>query len=344
MNLFSTHPSLTDRISRIEPGFKTEDLDRLAAGMVRDKNRQEKKFAAEQERAGKKTGREDKIGGAGWMDPGNLIDQIGHPNLEGILMAATVAASIPENIRQSAQSAEWAPEVLFYTLLDPESEIREQQLLLIAQRMGSDSEAQVRALLKAGNVASEDQRLPLLELAFPALKRRPPEYVKRVLATVQKLVELDGRIDVFEYLLARVIAQHLWESQNPGKTRISGNKTLKGLRAEAIRILGILASHGHESQPEAEAAFRAGMKSLGMGEETSLPRTDDWISTLDADLPRLDRLRAAQKQNLVSALITTVTHDGKTIALELELLRVICSLIHVPLPMMIPASKEYQDH
>jgi hypothetical protein len=83
--------------------------------MVRDKNRQEKKFAAEQERAGKKTGREDKIGGAGWMDPGNLIDQIGHPNLEGILMAATVAASIPENIRQSAQSAEWAPEVLFYT-------------------------------------------------------------------------------------------------------------------------------------------------------------------------------------------------------------------------------------
>jgi hypothetical protein len=38
----------------------------------------------------------------------------------------------------------------------------------------------------------------------------------------------------------------------------------------------------------------------------------------------------------VSALIVTVTDDGKTVASELELLRVMCSLIHVPLPMMNP--------
>jgi Zn-dependent protease with chaperone function len=336
MNLFSTHPSLTDRISRIEPGFKNEDLERLAAGMVRDQIKQEKKFTAERERVRKKTQRDSKIGGADWMDPGKLIDQIGHPNLEGILMAATVAASIPENIRQSAQSAEWAPEVLFYTLLDPQSEIREEQLLLVAQRMGSDSEAQIRALLDAGGVASADQRLPLLELAFPALKRRPPDYVRRVLTTVQELVEVDGRIDVFEFLLARVIAQHLWESRNPAKTRISGNKMLHKLRPEAIRVVGILATHGHEQQLEAEAAFRAGMKSLGWEEENTLPHTQNWVGTLDTDLPKLDRLSAAEKQLLVSALIVTVTDDGKTVASELELLRVMCSLIHVPLPMMNP--------
>jgi len=334
MNLFSTHPALPDRISRIDPSFQAEDLERLATRIVRDDEKQAQKLAAEREKASKEAQGKPQAGGADWFNPGNLIDQIGQPNWESVMMAVTVAASIPDNIRQAAQSAEWAPEVLFYTLLDPEEEIREHQLLLIAQRMGANSEMQVRGLMKAGQLASADQRLPLLELAFPALKRRPSDYVSRVLATVQELVELDGRIDVFEYLLARVISQHLWESQNPHRTKISGKLTLARCKPQARRVLGILATHGHESASEAQSAFNAGFNSLAVNGETTIPQIDDWVKALDSDLPKLDELSATEKQKLVAALITTVTHDGQTVASELELLRVICSLIHVPLPLM----------
>jgi hypothetical protein len=123
-------------------------------------------------------------------------------------MAAAIAASIPDNIARAAHSTEWAPEVLFYALLDANIEIRERQLLLVARKMGPDSELQVRSLFQSAGLAPPEQRLPLLEVAFPALKRRPPDFVTRVLDTVKALVEADGRIDVFEYLLARVITMH----------------------------------------------------------------------------------------------------------------------------------------
>jgi len=332
MLLFSTHPPLADRIRRIEPGFQAEDLDRLAARLANEELKRQEKQAATAEKARASAAAEGS--GSSWMGAGGLIDQIGQPDMQRILMAAAVAASIPDNIRQAAQSAEWSPEVLFYSLLDREREIREQQLLLIAQSMGAESEAQVRALLDSGQVPPANQRLPLLELSFPALKRRPPEFVARVLATVQKLVVLDGQIDVFEYLLARLITQHLWESQNPHVTRSSGSLTLKRCIPEASRVLAILAGHGHDGDAAAKAAFAAGMNSLAEGQAAGMPAVGDWVKTLDTDLPKLDRMRAADKQQLVNALLLTVTHDGKTIPVELELLRVICSLIHVPLPLL----------
>jgi Zn-dependent protease with chaperone function len=176
MSLFSTHPPLLERISRVDPGFQEEDLERLAAKIQRDRKKVQKQ--AERQAAAKTRPK------AGIFDAESIIDQIGKPEMDRVLVAAAIAASIPDNIRQAAYSTEWAPEVLFYSLLDRDSEIREKQLLIIARNMGADSESQVRALVDAGGLSEPAQRLPLLEVAFPALKRRPPDFVKKVLETV----------------------------------------------------------------------------------------------------------------------------------------------------------------
>jgi Zn-dependent protease with chaperone function len=339
MNLFSTHPPLNSRIQRIEPSFQPEDLKVLSDRIAREHERRLK----EQTKAREKTEENAKAkeaggataGGGDWFGAGGIIDQIGNPDFQRILMAAAIAASIPENIKQSAQSTEWAPEVLFYSLLDADQEVREQQLLLIARTMGADSEAQVRALMNEGQVPTTSQRLPLMELSFPALKRRPPEYVTQVLETVNKLVQLDGRIDVFEYLMARVITQHLWESQNPHLVKAAGRLTMRRCLPEASRVLAVLAVHGHDSEVASQASYHAGMKSLVKGDLPDMPLTEDWVAILDGDLKKLDELRAMDKQVFVDALLHTVSHDRKTVPVELELLRVICSMIHVPLPMLI---------
>lgn len=329
MMLFSTHPPLNERISRVKPDFQLEELDRLRARIMREQVR-EQKTRKRRDAAAEKP--------AGPFDAGNMIDQIGKPDWDGMLMAAAIAASIPENIRQAAHSTEWAPEVLFYTLLDTDEEIREQQLLMIAQRMGADSEIQVRALLEAGGLAAAEQRLPLLEVSFPALKRRPAEFVTRVLDTVKALVDADGRVDVFEYLLARVITLQLWESYNPDQVKVAGNKSLKACQAEALQVMAVLARHGHEVPGEVEAAFRAGIESLSLRTDTAMPSTDNWVEVLDAALEKLDKLKSTEKEKLVRALTGIVLHDGKMEASELELLRATCDLIHVPLPLFTTAA------
>jgi hypothetical protein len=272
------------------------------------------------------------------FDVDNIIDQIGNPDWDRMFMAAAIAASIPDDINRAAHSPEWAGEVLFYSLLDSNAQIRDQQLLIIAQLMGSDSESKARSLLEAGGIAGPEQRLPLLEVAFPALKRRPPDLVKKILDTVEALSHVDGRIDVFEYLLARIIDQHLRETYNPPAVKVSGSKSLRSCHTEALQVAAVLAVHGHTGGNSAQSAFKAGLEALGLDTKTSMPRMENWAEALDRALPKLDRLKSVEKEKLVRALIAVVLHDGLLAPAELELLRVTCDLIHVPLPMLSTAS------
>ena len=325
--MFSTHPPLNDRISRVDPSFTREDLFSLSKKLEREKKSQASQAAREEEQRAKKQG-------GGIFDAGNIVDQIGNPDFSRILMAAALAASIPEEISRAAHSGQWATEVLFYCLMDRDTEVREQQLLSIAQHMGSDSEARVRGLLGEVPDLAREQRLPLLEIAFPELKHRPPDYVRDVLSTIKELNEADGHIDVFEYLLAKIIAQHVWESVNPQKVRMSGKKSLKQVHDKALAVIAVLAQHGHETPTGVQAAYEAGASALYTESKIVMQVFEDWRQALDSALPALDQLKPADKEILVKALIATVMSDNRIAVAEMELLRVVCALIHVPLPMI----------
>ena len=325
-SMFSTHPPMNQRIQRIDKSFRPEDLIQLAKNIERQDRAEVEQRATQQEKS--------KQRGGGMFDADNLIDQIGHPDFSRILMAAALAASIPDEISQAAHSNQWATEVLFYCLMDRNTDVREQQLLSVAQHMGGDSETRVRGLLGAAPDLAREQRLPLLEIAIPELKRRPPDHVSKVLATVTALNDADGQIEVFEYLMAKIIAQHLWESVNPQRVRLSGKKSLKPMINKALDVIAVLATHGNEGSAAIEKAFRAGIEPLGIAGEVSMPVIDDWSEALDKALPSLDQLKPADKEKLVKALIATVMEDNKIAVAEMELLRVMCSVIHVPLPMI----------
>ena len=333
MALLSTHPPLNDRIARVDPDFRPEDLERLAASILAEQARQRKRADVGRRQA-------DRRAAGAAFDAGRIFEQIGRPDWDRMLMAAALAGSLPRDVRRAAHSTEWAPEVLFYTLLDRDETLREQQLLIIAERMGADSEAQVRSLVQAAGMPAAAQRLPLLEIAFPALKRRPPDFVTRVLDTVKAVTRADGRVDVFEFLLARVITQHLWESYNPDRVRLAGSNSLAACREDALRVMAVLARHGQEEETSVLAAFRAGCAALEFDDGATLPDTDDWAAALDSALPVLDRLKPSEKARLVDALAAVVLHDGSMLPIELELLRVTCDLIHVPLPLLVSVQQE----
>jgi hypothetical protein len=70
---------------------------------------------------------------------------------------------------------------------------------------------------------------------------------------------------------------------------------------------------------------------------TNLTFTDDWQQGLDKALDVLDKLNPKDKSKVVSVLAMTVLDDGLLITEEHEMLRAICSLLHVPLPMLSKA-------
>ncbi|AKS43133.1 M48 family metalloprotease [Wenzhouxiangella marina] len=333
--MFATHPPLEDRIRAIDPGFDPSEFQEIAKQM--DRHAQMKQARAENRRAsgeGAEAGASRGPGGLP-LDPTQLAEQIGQPELSHVLMAAAVAASMPKVLEKAAHSDEWAQEVICALLLDKDPEVRENQLLSVAKGLGSESESQVRALYEVIPQLRPNQRLPLMEMAFPVLRRRPPAELVRFMSLLDELIHADGRIDVFEYALARLTARQIQDVLQPSKRVGTGSARLQKHQEEARDLLAILARHGHaEDEAEALSAFQAGCGEMFGPRPESLPHLEDWPDRLDRALKALDSLRPRDKQALMGALVRVVMHDHSVTTEEFELVRVICGALHVPLPVL----------
>ncbi|MFI0456616.1 MAG: M48 family metallopeptidase [Candidatus Thiodiazotropha endolucinida] len=321
--LFATHPPIIERIQRIEPNFREQELGEIAKRLLQRSRREAEREAAATQATAKRAP----------FDPRTIIEGIGRPGWEQIMAAAALAASMPESMLSAARSTEWAPELLLCLLLDNEASIRDQQLFTIARNLGAESEAQVRYLMTSAMPIRPEQRLPLLEIAFPALKRRPIDFIHRMLDTVTEIVHLDGKIEVFEFLLAKVISLYLTDAFNPAQSHTGGNQTLAD-QAQAVRdVIAILADHGHKESELIHRSYENGINSIGL-EHLPMQWPTDWVKTLDRALDQLDNLKNKEKERLITALIETILTDTQVTTEELELLRAIGSALHIPLPLL----------
>ncbi len=326
--LFATHPPLDERIRAIDPNFESSELKELAKTL--DRHAQVKQAEAEQqaERAG--------AGPGGLpLNPEQLAEKIGQPGLNQIFVAAALAAAMPPPLERAAHSDEWAPELVCFLLLSDDPDVRENQRLLIAKAMGSESESQVGILWQEGQQLARRQRLPLLEMAFPALRRRPHKELIALLRLIEELIACDGRVDVFEYSLGRLTARQIEDALHPERARPGGSRRLTQRQPEIITTLAVLAWHGNPGEPAvALAALHAGLEGLADSVPDTLPALEDWPKQLDRALARLDDLKPNAKQALVAGLARCALHNEQLRDQEMELLRVICGLIHVPLPLL----------
>jgi hypothetical protein len=333
--MFSTHPPLEQRISRIEKGFDASEIELLARKLKKqEKIEHLQADKAEQEQQQKSNSKNK----GGFFDIDGMFGDIGNPSTERIAAAVALTAALPTGLSNSAHSLEWAPEDLYYCLLDNDDTVRTKQLLIVVEQMGDISERKIQHLIQTHGLVKIDQRLPILEMSFPTLKRRPTSDIERIQTTVELLANVDNRIDSFEFLLTRLIKQYLHEAYLPNKTRLHGRMNIKACRAELSVVMSILAAHGQARSSAkglqlAQKAFKDGMGIAGVN-HMNLKFSDLWQQDLDNSITVLDKLNPKDKSTVVAALVRTVLDDKKVLTAEHEMLRVICALIHVPIPLL----------
>ena len=333
--MFATHPPIEKRIKAIEPGFDPAELKVIARKMDRHAQARQAEAELDKRDAAASADRGERKGPGGLpLNPDQLAEQIGQPGLNQVFVAAALATAVPPVLERAAHSDEWSQEVICSLLLSANDDVREDQLLRIAQVLGGDSEAQVRALRQAMPDLERNLRLPLMEMAFPALRRRPQSELVRFMGLIDDLIQADGRVDVFEFALARLTARQIEDVLNPKRASPGGSKSLSKLSDQALDLLSIIAAHGHESEEAAVAALQAGQKALIDRTIDARPDLSEWTGRLDAALKSLDTLQLRDKKKLMAALVAVVMHDGQVLAQEYELVRVICGALHVPLPVL----------
>lgn len=330
--IFSTHPPLSKRIARIDRQFKTSDIAELASQLA-DNARKERELAIKEMEAQELANQKSAGGGfaLGVFNPAELADAIGNPQLDALLAAATVAASIPSELEQAAHSIAGAPDVLMLSLLDNEPKIRDKQLLIIAEQLGNDIERRVNHLLTTNLPLQRSQRMPLYEITFPALKRRPRDELERISKTARQIILVDGEVEVFEYFLAKMFQLHLADAMAPSQARLSGRRRLQSVATDVHIVMSVLAGQAGEKD-RTEAVFSEALKALGLERKPAVALGPNWANILDQALDRLDQLSPKAKQQLVAELGNVAMADDSANIDERELLRVICATIHVPLP------------
>jgi len=329
-SLAATHPPLAKRILRIDPQwdgkFDTSDKTEAAldeAGAAKKETMTREQLASQVATIAV---------GAAMSDVVNAIDQIGKPNSETISHARVLLAELPLIIKEAAREPYGARAVIYCLLLDPGQQVRERQLAHLQVNADPDVFTLTHKLLPEIKGLDIKYRLPIIDIAIPALKQLSLDQYQAFRENLVALIEMDSRIELLEWSLQKILFNHL-DSQFFKLARIQKSYSRTGqLKKEIQLFLSVLAYAGNQNNSDTEQAFHAATKTLELKGLQLLAENKINFSELDRALKKLEKLQPLARQQLLKASAVSVLHDQKISATEIELLRVFSDVLGCPMP------------
>ena len=266
-----------------------------------------------------------------------LMSQMGAPTPAHLQYAAGWRAALPPTVARAAHEPMGASVLIYGLLLDADDAIRGGQLEDLRRIAGEGVAQETLRLWPDVAVAAGRARLPLVDLALPSLGQLSQNQYRQFTAAMQALIEADRQIDLFEYVLQKIVQRHLGSRFGGARRRVTQYYALAPLLPDCALLLGLLAQAGQDTPAEMAVALAAGWRQLGAGgppPETELEAAGD-LAQLDAALERLDQAAPLLKQKILQACAQAVAADGVITDTEAELLRAVADTLDCPTPPFI---------
>ena len=330
--LMATHPPLAERIRRIEPGFEgkfapvqeedwPEAAKMLTARMALTNPGVLARLGREQSTHTEKV-RAEKI-----------VRRTGKP--VEVTFAAGLLDAVPAELRDARSSSLNATALMFALVLGRAPETSAQQ---IAQLSSVDQALARQTARYADLLAEQDSRvrLPLLNLCMPSIRTLSPAQWKRYRAALDQLVCCDAQLDLFEFVLKRVIERTIDAHFAPRKAALIQFYSFTPLAPDCAVLLSALAHVGTADSAAAQRAFDEGAGRLPLNEALSLvPAPACGVHQIDTALARLAQAVPHIKKTVLEACAHTISCDGYVNAEEAELLRAIGETLDCPIPPFV---------
>ncbi len=303
---FATHPPISERIAAIAPGFdpaSVREVDRVAG-----------RNAAV---AGAKTPR---AVGSGALDARSLA------------LAATVLSGLPEFSRSAARETGAAVSLIYSLLLSADDATRVRQVKGIE---GSEEQRrQVLADLERRAEIPGESWLQTVDLCLPALRKMSREQYQVFRSNVKRLVDADGQVDLFEYVLQKALTRHLdgyFQKRGEAPVRF---RSIVAVLPELVTVLSALAWFDAAEDPRREASFLAGVEWLNLKPgATGLKRIEGLkLGEVDAALDRLAQTDGPTKKKILNACGRVVMADAVIEPRQGALLRAVADTLGCPIP------------
>jgi Zn-dependent protease with chaperone function len=331
--LFATHPPLGDRIRALEPSFRESDYPEVVPVSAADGTMQDQAQAMAAAPA---------AAVAPASLPDRVVESAGNPGAQDVAYARQLRQSIPVALYDAAHSAQLAYLLVVALIVDREPPQRDRQLRLVEEQLGAER-ARIVARLHGEVVSmSADYRLPLLEITFPALKLRPAAQLEYLVELASRLIDVDGRVDLYEYCFYRVLRISLGQAANPARQPGPRHKARRELRQAAIDLLTVVADYGNRDAASREPAFEAGKAGFGKWAEAYRFESKEryTLRALERSLDLLTALNGKGRRVIVRAVTAVAVHDNRVTTAETELIRTVCASLDVPLPPLLTGRQD----
>ena len=337
-NAFATHPPLEERIRAINPQW--------------DGTFPQPSYEAEEELVTKKptrrsamppiipgfpTGAAGLAGAAAVIQASSVMPNLGNPTPLHLRYAEEFRGSLPESIVMAARQPQGACALLYSLILSDDESLRATQLQELSHAAGPTMRDQIVALWPEVSAVVQRSRLPLVNLALPALRQLRSDEFNKFTQTLNWLIESDEQIVLFEFVLQKIIRHQLEPHFTRAKPPATQYYTIRPLAPDCELLLSALAHTGQTDPSEIAKAFQSGIpyiRATGVP-LTLLPREDCGLNEINDCLDRLGLAVPQIKKNLLEACVRVVGSDGVIQENEAELLRGIAETLDCPMPPFV---------
>jgi len=351
LGALATHPPLDQRIRAIDPGWDGTFKTVRIKAVEEDAPHQTAKPASSgfpfPTLPGMPGAQEDDKGFVTNMVlMGAVLPNLGRPTPQHLRYAEELRKSFPDKLLSAAREPLEATALIYAMLLSPDDTLRAKQLEELGKRTEKGVEETTAGLRAEVVSVASPARLPLVNVALPALRQLRPHAFAQFDQTLQWLIESDGEIEIFEFVLQKIVRRHL--ASQSGETRPASIQyhTLKPLLQDANVVLSALANAGSRDEDEVEKAFRAGEAHLAakVSGLQRLPPEASGLKPLDTALDHFALAAPQDKKTLIEACVQIVGEDGLIQEKEAELLRAIADTLDCPIPPFVEISPNAETH
>jgi Zn-dependent protease with chaperone function len=343
LGLMETHPPLAERIKALEPNFDGE-FPRTILESTPQPSAQTQGIQPQYLATPTPTLHRPAVGaGTPQGIPSSaVIPNIGQLTSAQVRFANQLRDLMAPELEQAARDSLGACALLYGLLLSSEPATRASQLAMLSELSPQGIKEETERLLPLVTEMALRAKLPLLDLSLPGLRLMSPAQFKQFRGAIQRLIEMDGELDLFEYVLQKVVMRHLEPFFLPPGRTVCQYYALKPLAADCAVVLSTLAHAGNERPEDAQAAFQQGAGPLCYAARMELgllPRENCGLDGFDAALTRFSQAAPQIKKSILSAAAQTAATDGVIMEIEAELLRAIADTLDCPIPPFLKSER-----
>ncbi len=325
MHMWATHPPLEKRIRAVEPNWdgkylapRNQNQATSAEDLKNDASAQQQSRQAHRQEQVQAILTSAAVLGA--------VETIGLVDSEHVGYAQDIIANIPDTIVSEMATTNGAQQVLLAMVLAQSD----------AKNVDAATRDQIQQLQKKYSTliqslkdCPDELRLPIVDISIASMKHGTKEDYLAFMPLLELYVNMDGKINLFEWCLRRMVQNQL-ASFFTGPPTVLNHKSIASVMEDVSVVLSLLVQM--DSSNDAENIIAQTRSQFNLTGLAYIPPDLLKADMFDKAVDRISKLKPLQKPTVIKACAFVISFDNKIKINEVETLRALASTWNCPMP------------